>query len=660
VSTNASPIQQLAVNTIKGLAMDAVQKANSGHPGMPMGMADVSTVLFTQFLKYDANDPTWPDRDRFVLSAGHGSMLLYALLHLTGVKDPDAGTPAVSMDDIKDFRQWGSNTPGHPEYGHTWGVETTTGPLGQGISMAVGMALAEVVMANKFGAELCDHNTYCIAGDGDLMEGVTHEAVSLAGTLKLGKLVVLYDDNNITIDGATHLSFTDDTPARFRAMGWHVVPDVDGHDHKAIASAIAQAKASELPSIICCKTVIGQGSPNKQGKSASHGSPLGTEEIRITKEGLGMDPDKSFVVPDEVLAFFRAQDGERSAAHASWADRLRGSDMGQEWLSWHMPPNLADVEWPTFEAGKGLATRKSSHAVLNAIASAMPNVIGGSADLAGSNGTMLKGETAFSADNRAGRNLYFGVREHGMAAICNGMSLHGGLRPYCATFLVFHDYHRPSVRLSSLMSQPVIYIYTHDSIYLGEDGPTHQPVEQLMAMRLIPNNRVMRPADANETVEAWKSALEHLDGPTCLVFTRQGLPTLDQDVYGSALGVHQGAYVLAEADGEHHFTLIASGSEVELALRARDSLQGDGFGTRVVSMPCMELFEEQDELTQYKVLGDAPRIAIEAGRTLGWERYAEAVVGHDDFGASAPAEVLMEELDFTVERIRAAAALLMD
>ena len=657
----STEIDRLAVNTIKGLTMDAVQKANSGHPGMPMGMADAAMVLWTRHLKYDPADPTWPDRDRFVLSAGHGSMLLYSLIHLTGIKDPDTGEAALTVEDIRQFRQWGSKTPGHPEYGHTWGVECTTGPLGQGISMAVGMALAERQIAARFGDEVSDHRTWVIAGDGDLMEGVAQEACSLAGVWKLGKLNVLYDDNSITIDGSTDLAFTEDTPARFEALGWHVIRDVDGHDHAAVDKALTEAAAvTDKPSLICCKTIIGKDSPAKQGKSSSHGSPLGAEEIAIVKGILGMDPEADFVVPEQVLAHFRAKDAERAKAHHDWAERLRAHPESQEWLRWHSVPDLDGVQWPSFEPGSKVATRKASHKVLNAVAAAVPNLIGGSADLAGSNGTMISGADAMSAENYGGRNMYFGVREHGMAAIGNGVALHGGIRPYNATFLVFHDYHRPSVRLSALMEQPVIYIYTHDSIYLGEDGPTHQPVEHLMAMRLIPNNRVIRPADANETVEAWKAAMEHLDGPTCLVFTRQGLPTLDQEVYGSAEGLHQGAYVLAEADGEHHFTLLASGSEVELALRARDSLQDDGFGTRVVSVPCMELFEEQDELTQLTVLGGAPRIAIEAGRTLGWERYADAVVGHDDFGASAPAEVLMEELDFTVERIRAAAALLLD
>ncbi len=645
---------RLAANSIKGLAMDAVQKANSGHPGMPMGMADAAWVLWSRFLKHDPSDPNWADRDRFVLSGGHGSMLIYSLLHLFDYRDEDGGE-AVSMQEIQDFRQWGSRTPGHPEYGHTAGVETTTGPLGQGVAMAVGMALAERWLRERFGSELCDHNTWSICGDGDLMEGVAAEAVSLAGTLGLGRLVVMWDDNSITIDGSTELSFTEDVPARFRASGWHV-QRVDGHDQEAVASALAAAKADARPSLVCCKTHIGHGSPNKQDTSAAHGAPLGVDEIVLTKKALGMDPELHFHVPEEAYAAARAQAEDRRTHRLAWEERLAASDKRAHWEAWHSGIDVDDVDWPTFEVGGKIATRKSSAAALNAAVLAAPNLLGGSADLAGSNGTNIQGGKALSATDFSGNMLHFGVREHAMAALCNGMSLHGGVRPYCATFLVFHDYMRPSVRLSGLMNQPVIYVYTHDSIYLGEDGPTHQPVEHLMAMRLIPNLWTIRPADAKETVGAWKAALRREDGPVALSLTRQGLPTL---ATSSAEGVDQGAYTLVEAEGEHALTLLASGSEVELALRARDALQADGVGTRVVSMPCWELFEAQDAAYRAEVLGEAPRVSVEAGCTFGWSRWAQAHVGHDGFGASAPAEVLAEKFGFTVDNVVATAKRLL-
>jgi transketolase len=638
--------------------MDAVQQANSGHPGMPMGMADVATVLWTRFLRFDPADPTWPDRDRFILSAGHGSMLIYSLIHLFGWQD-DQGGPALSLQDLKDFRQWGSRTPGHPEYGHTAGVETTTGPLGQGFANGVGMALAEKVQRDRFGADVCDHWTYAIVSDGDVMEGIAYEAASLAGTLKLGRLVYLYDDNNITIDGGTDLSFSEDVGARFEALGWHV-QKVDGHDREAVAAAITAARAeTERPSIIHCRTVIGAGSPNKQGKSASHGAPLGVDEVALSKTTIGLDPAKTFDVPQAALDHCRARAAERAAEHAAWTARLAEHPMRDQWDAWHGAANL-DVDWPTFSPDdKPLATRKASAAALNALTAGNLNLLGGSADLAGSNGVVIKGGGAFSASNPRGRNMHFGIREHAMASICNGMSLHGGVRPYCATFLVFSDYMRASIRLAGLMNQPVIFVFTHDSIYLGEDGPTHQPVEHVMSLRLIPNVHVIRPADATETAEAWKAALTRTDGPTCLVLTRQGLPILDRSIYGAAEGVHQGGYVLVEADGDHALTLIATGSEVELAMRARTALQADGIGTRVVSMPCWGRFAAQDAGTRAQVLGSAPRIAVEAGRTLGWERYADRAIGHDDFGASAPASVLMEKFGFTVENIQAVAAELL-
>ena len=647
-------LSRQTVNTIKGLSMDAVQKANSGHPGMPMGMADVAYVLWSRYLKHDPSDPDWADRDRFILSAGHGSMLIYSLLHLFDYRDAQ-GVEAVSLDDIKDFRQWGSKTPGHPEYGHTAGVETTTGPLGQGFAMGVGMALAERYLRTTFGPDICDHRVYAIVSDGDLMEGVAAEAASLAGTLKLGKLVYLYDDNSITIDGSTDISFTEDRAARFESYGWHV-QTVDGHDHDQIAAAIEAANASEAPSLICCRTRIGHGSPNKEGKSSSHGAPLGVEEIVLTKTGLGMDPDKHFDVPAAVLAHVREPNAARKEIREAWQTNLELHPKRGHWELWHADVDVDGVDWPDFEVGSKLATRKASHAALNAAAAGVPQLLGGSADLAGSNGSMIKGAAGISGDDFTGRNLFFGVREHAMAAMCNGMALHGGMRPYCATFLVFHDYMRPSVRLSCLMKQPVVYVYTHDSIYLGEDGPTHQPVETLMAMRTIPNMVTIRPADAKETVGAWKAALRRNDGPVALSLTRQGLPILE----GTSIeGVEKGAYVLADADGEHRVTLVATGSEVELAMRSRDALQAQGVGTRVVSFPSWELFEKQDADYKATVMGNAPRVSIEAGRTFGWKQYAQAHVGHDDFGASAPAGVLMEKFGFTVDNVVATAKTLI-
>ena len=642
----SAELDRLVVNTIKGLSMDAVQAANSGHPGMPMGMADAAWVLWSRFLKHDPSAPDWADRDRFVLSAGHGSMLIYSLLHLTGYD--------LSLDEIKNFRQWDSRTPGHPEYGHTVGVETTTGPLGQGFGNAVGMAMAERALNERFGAELCDHFTYVIAGDGCLMEGIAAEAASLAGHLRLGKLVCLYDSNSITIDGSTDIAFTEDVGARFEAYGWHVV-HCDGHDHEAVAAAIDAARNDLRPSLVVCTTHIGHGSPNKQDKSAAHGAPLGGDEIRLVKESMGFDPDVDFAVSETALARAREANGPNHDARLAWEQRLQGHLKRAHWEAWHEVPDVDGVAWPIFEAGKSLATRKASHAALNAAALGVPQLMGGSADLAGSNGSLIKGSEAITGESFAGRNINWGVREHAMAAACNGMSLHGGVRPYNATFLVFHDYMRPSVRLSALMNQPVIYIYTHDSIYLGEDGPTHQPVEQLMSLRLIPNMMTIRPADANETVEAWKAALGRNDGPVALSLTRQGLPILDRSKMGAAAGLHKGAYVLAEANGEHKLTLLASGSEVELALRSRDALEAEGVGTRVVSFPCWELFAAQDRDYRKSVLGDAPRVSIEAGRTMGWERFADACVGHDGFGASAPAKVLGEKFGLTVSGVLAAA-----
>jgi len=635
-------LQQLAVNTIKGLAMDAVQAANSGHPGMPMGAANMGTVLWTQFLKFDPKAPEWPDRDRFVLSAGHGSMLIYSLLHLSGYE--------LSLDDLKNFRQWGSKTPGHPEFGHTVGVETTTGPLGAGLSNAVGLAMAERYLADKFGADLVDHNTWAVVGDGCLMEGVASEAASLAGHLKLRKLNVLYDDNQITIDGGTDISFSEDVAKRFEAYGWHTVR-CNGHDPADVARACAEALASDKPSLILARTVIGESSA-KEGTSSVHGAPLGPDEVRATKARLGMDPDVDFAVADGVYDFFQQHDGP--ARRAEWESRLAAHPMRDEFLSWMRlsADKLEDqIPWPSFESGSKLATRKASQKVLTAMMDATGRIVGGSADLAGSNGVKT-GHKAMSPDSFADAPLiHFGVREHAMGGICNGLALHGGLLPFAATFLVFHDYMRPAVRLSALMQQQVVYVYTHDSIFLGEDGPTHQPIETLLAMRAVPGVKVIRPADASETTEAWKAALRYTDGPTCIVLTRQGLPTLDRTAFPTADGLHRGGYVLRHGDD---VTLVATGSEVPLALDAADALDAQGIQARVVSMPDREAFLAQDASYKASVLGTAPRVSIEAGVTLGWGSIVGlegASIGIDHFGASAPASVLAEKFGFTVDNV---------
>lgn len=631
-------------NTLAGLAIDAVQAANSGHPGMPLGCADMATVLWTRFLKHDPKDPTWADRDRFVLSAGHGSMLLYGLLHCSGYD--------LSLDDIRRFRQLGSRTPGHPEFGHTAGVETTTGPLGQGISTAVGMAMGERFLREQFGEELVDHRTFVIASDGDLMEGISYEACSLAGHLGLGRLVVLYDDNSISIDGSTDLSFTEDRQARFAAQGWHVQV-VDGHDAEAIATAIEAALAvTDKPSLISCRTIIGKDSP-KAGSSASHGAPLGPENVRITKQALGLDPDASFVVPQAAKDAFQAHDGP--AKRAAWEARMAEHPKAAELRTWLASDGSAAVEaadWPTFEVGKGLATRKASAACLKALVPVAPWLLGGSADLAGSNGVDL-GLPALSRESfPAPATIHFGVREHAMAAIANGLSLHGGARPYVATFLVFHDYMRPSVRLSCLMKQPVVYVYTHDSVFLGEDGPTHQPIETLLALRALPNMQVFRPGDATETADAWKAAMTRTDGPTALILTRQNLPNLEPAAEGA---VASGAYVRRDTEGTPDVVLIGTGSELPLCMEAAEVLAGQGVQARVVSMPCVERFLAQDASYRATVLPPGiPRVSVEAGATLGWERIVGdtgRAFGIDDFGLSAPADQIAEELGFTPDAI---------
>ena len=645
-------------NAIRALSMDAVQNANSGHPGAPMGMADMATVLFTRHLKFDAANPDWPDRDRFVLSNGHASMLLYSLLYL-------CGSPDMTLDELKNFRQLGSRTPGHPEYGHAAGVETTTGPLGQGIANAVGMALAERMMNARYGDDLVDHFTYVFAGDGCLMEGISHEAISLAGHLKLSRLIVLFDDNDISIDGGTDLSVSDDQLARFAASGWEVTR-VDGHDPEAIDQAITQARQSSAPSLIACRTVIGYGAPSKQGTAATHGAPLGDEEIAGTREALDW-PHAPFEVPDDVLGAWRAAGSKGGAAREAWEARLDASDAKDAFSAANagaLPSGLAEAVNAHKKAVSGeapkWATRKASQEALEAITPVVETMIGGSADLTGSNNTKAAGMEPIAPGDYAGRYVYYGVREHGMAAAMNGMALHGGFIPYSGTFLTFTDYCRPSIRLSALMGLRVIYVMTHDSIGLGEDGPTHQPVEHVASLRAMPNVNVFRPADAVETAECWELALRAEATPSILALTRQGVPTVRTEHTDENRSA-RGAYVLREADGERAATILATGSEIELALQARESLQADGIPTAVVSMPCWELFEAQDEDYIRATLGDAPRVAVEAGVAFGWSRWGvdEAnMVGMPGFGASAPAPEVYKHFGITAdavaERVRAA------
>ncbi len=651
-----------AANTIRGLAMDAVQKAGEGHPGMPMGMADVAVVLWSQFLRHNPNDPTWPDRDRFVLSAGHGSMLIYSLLHLSGYDLP--------LEELKNFRQWGSKTPGHPENFITVGVETTTGPLGQGITNAVGMALAERWLAARFnrpGHEIVNHHTYVIASDGDLMEGISHEASSLAAHLGLSKLIVLYDDNHITIDGDTELAFTEDRMARYAAYGWHT-QQIDGHDPLAVKEAIEAAKAeTERPSIIACRTHIGYGSPNKQDTAAVHGSALGEEEVTLTKQALNWPTEPLFYIPDEARNFLRMDGRFQSEWEKVWESYQSSHPEDAALFKKYLNGDFT-VDWdavlPTFEAGKSMATRASSGQVLNAIAPHIPNLLGGSADLTGSNKTDLKGEKALTKADFSGRYIYFGVREHGMGGMMNGMALHGGIRPYGGTFLVFSDYMRGSVRLAALMGLPVIYVFTHDSIGLGTDGPTHQPIEHLMSLRAMLNMTVIRPADAAETAVAWRMAIENLSGPTALILTRQGVPTLDRSKLASADDAARGAYVLSDAD-DPQVLLLATGSEVQIALEAQSRLAEQNVAARVVSMPSWEIFAAQDAAYRESVLPKAitARVSIEAGVSLGWERYLgfEGIaIGLNRYGASAPHKAIFENLGLTPAAMVEAALSLLE
>ncbi|WP_426434774.1 transketolase [Bradyrhizobium genosp. P] len=644
-------------NAIRFLAIDAVEQAKSGHPGMPMGMADVATVLFSSFLKFDPADPAWPDRDRFVLSAGHGSMLLYALLHLTGYE-------SMTLDQLKAFRQWGSKTPGHPEYGHTPGVETTTGPLGQGIATAVGMALAERLMNTRFGDDLVDHFTYVIAGDGCLMEGISHEAISLAGHLRLNRLIVLFDDNHISIDGATSLSCSDDQAARFKASGWNVC-SIDGHDPQAIAAAVRQAKVSDRPSLIACRTVIGFGAPNRQGSEKVHGAPLGADETQKTRAVLGW-PYPAFEVPDAVLAEWREIGARSRDARRAWIERSRRACNGErspfhDALNRKLPcayaEAMAELRTRFATERPKLATRQASQQVINVIAGALPNLLGGSADLTHSNLTLAKTQAPVRPGELDGSYIHYGIREHGMAAAMNGIALHGGFIPYGGTFLTFADYSRPAIRLAALMGIRVIHVMTHDSIGLGEDGPTHQPVEHLAALRAIPNLLVFRPADAVETAEAWDCALKSETAPSILCLSRQALPAF-RDGASDINQVALGAYVVVEPEKERDVTLIASGSEVSLALEAAQLLAGDNISAAVVSAPCFDLFRRQPRDYRAKVLGEVPRVGVEAAVEGEWARWLGddgEFVGMTGFGASAPADVLYREFGITPAAVAAAA-----
>ena len=664
------PVEQLSINTIRTLAMDAVQAANSGHPGAPMALAPIAYLLSRE-MRYNPANPGWLDRDRFVLSAGHASMLLYAMLYLSGYDLP--------LDEIRNFRQWGSQTPGHPELGHTAGVETTTGPLGQGLMTAVGMAMAEAHLAavyNRGETRVVDHHTYVVCSDGDMMEGASHEAGSLAGHLGLGKLIAFYDDNRITIDGSTDLAFSDDTGRRFEAYGWHVQDVGDrANDLSALASALDTARSETgRPSLIIVRSHIGFGSPNKQDTAAAHGAPLGNEEIALTKRVYGWPEDQTFLVPERALAHMREAVDRGRALEAEWNDRLAGWRDAHPDLATRLDAALADrpapgwdAHLPRFSPDAGpIATRSASGKALNALASLVPWLVGGSADLAGSNDSLIESSGDFAPGSCEGRNLRWGIREHGMCAASNGLVLHGGVRPYAATFFVFTDYARPAIRLAALMKQPVIYVMTHDSIGLGEDGPTHQPVEHLAALRAMPGLRLIRPADANETAQAWREAIARTDGPTMLVLTRQKLPVLDQGRYGSAVGVARGAYVLSDANGAPaDILLIATGSEVHLTLAAAEVLAAGGINAWVVSMPSWELFREQDQGYRDDVLPPAVkrRLAIEAGVSLGWREWIGDdgdMIGMDGFGASAPADELFENFGFSVDNVVARARALME
>ncbi len=632
-------MEQLAVDTIKGLAMDAVQRANSGHPGMPMGMAEIAVTLWTRFIEVDPGDPTWPDRDRFVVSNGHGSMLLYSLLHL-------AGFP-LTIDDLKSFRQWGSHTAGHPEIDQELGIEMTTGPLGQGFGSGVGMALAETHLRARLGPDLVDHRVFGFVSDGDLMEGISSETASLAGHFGLGRLIYLYDDNDISIDGSTDITFGEDVARRFDAARWHTLK-VDGHDREDVATALRAAIAQEdRPTLIICRTHIAHGAPNLQDTAAALGQPLGPDEVRAVKEAMGFPPDAEFWVDPNVYDFFTEAMERGRRANAKWRGRLGEADAERRllWDRLHEPGEV-HLQGPGFAPGEKLATRVSSGRLFGEIAEKVPGFIGGAADLAASTRTVIEEGRLFSVDDPAARDIPFGVREHAMGTVVNGMAVHGGLRPYGATFFVFSDYMRPAVRLSALMRAPSIWVWTHDSVFLGEDGPTHQPIEHLASLRAMPGLWVIRPADANEVVQAWEIALNRHDGPVALILTRQGVPTLDP-VPG---GVSRGGYVVREGPD---LTLVATGSEVASALGAAQLLDERGLGVRVVSLPCWEIFFDQPADYRQEVLGEAPRVSIEAASTFGWEKVVGdgLRIGIDRFGASAPDGVIATELGFTAEAL---------
>jgi transketolase len=657
-------LDELCINTLRTLAMDAVQRANSGHPGAPMGMAPMAYVLWSRHLRHNPANPQWAARDRFVLSAGHASMLLYGLLHLTGYD--------LTLDDLKAFRQWGSRTPGHPEHGLTPGVETTTGPLGQGLGTAVGMAMAQAHLAAVYhrpGHDVLQHYTYVLASDGDLMEGISHESASLAGHLKLGRLVVLYDDNRITIDGATSLSWSDDVAQRFGAYQWQVLTVEDGNDLAAIDAALTDAKADATrPTLIRVRTHIGYGSPNKQDSEASHGAPLGEDEIALTKANLQWPHSEPFAVPDEALAVWRDALAQGAAAEAEWDERFAGYASAfpaeatelERRLEGRLPDGW-EAALPDLAGSGGMATRQASGKVVTALATAVPDLLGGSADLSGSNNTTMKGQPNVEPDALGGRNVFYGVREHAMGAAMNGMALYGGIVPFGGTFLVFSDYMRPAIRLAALMEQKVVYVFTHDSVGLGEDGPTHQPVEMLSALRAIPNLLVIRPSDARETVEAWRVALRHEGGPVALVLTRQKVPDLPE---GTASVAH-GAYVVADAsNGAPRVVIVGSGSETSVAVEAREMLEQDGVPARVVSMPSMELFAQQPDAYRASVLPPGvPRVAVEAAHPQSWHRWVGdtgAIVGIDRFGASAPASRVFAEYGITAEAVTARVRGLLD
>ncbi len=652
----------LTANTIRGLAMDGVQAAKSGHPGAPMGLADIATVLWLKYLKHDPSDSQWADRDRFVLSGGHGSMLLYSLLHLAGYDLP--------LDELKRFRQVGSRTPGHPEYGHTDGVETTTGPLGQGIANAVGMAVAERMAAARYNvagaAPVVDHRTWVFCGDGDLEEGISHEACSLAGHLKLDKLVLFYDSNNITIEGHTDLSMSDDAKKRFQSYNWHVI-EIDGHDFDQIDRAIRKAvKLTGKPVFILCKTHIGKGSPNKQDTHECHGAPLGDEEVKLSKRALGLPEDQFFHIPQDVTALFQERAVKMKRAHGKWRRVFKewskaNADKAATWKAAFADELPADIEerLPSFDPAKPVATRNASGIVLNALAQALPQLVGGSADLAPSNMTWLKDLGEIKPGEYAGRNFHFGIRELAMAAVMNGVQVHGGFRIFGGTFFVFSDYCRPALRLAALMGLPVIYVFTHDSFYVGEDGPTHEPVEQLAALRCMPNVTVIRPADPTETAAAWLAALKNKKGPTALLFTRQNMKVIDRTKHPSAANVEKGAYTLWQSgEGTPDLMILATGSEVEIALDAAQQLEGKN--VRVVSMPSWELFEKQNKTYRDRIIDPdcKRRLVVEAGCSFGWERYAGrccSMITLDTFGASGPFKDLAKQFGFTVENVLAKA-----